>query len=302
MKTTMSIGKRAKKLVTGVTAVVLAALALPTTELNANAISVFCSKEDGKFKYTVIKDGEGIEFLDEESTAYFTDPKGELWQFEKIYILPEDYVPVRQDMHYNSSYGIRIEKYKGDPEDIHFISEYKEMSKRITGNFTFEGEECEYNLVSPEYLSYGLIALTLKMVVKTEPTTKGNISSFDCNMDGKIDIRDVIIMSKNYYSCPIANVRKSGYDIMRTEADTFWKLFEQRKSYDTSFFIRFGDEPEQAEEQMIEVNEENQEFVIEAENEAELESDSINFESDEITLLEAVKNLKGMKINLKFSY
>lgn len=53
---------------------------------------------------------------------------------------------------------------------------------------------------------------------------------------------------------------------------------------------------------MIEVNEENQEFVIEAENEAELESDSINFESDEITLLEAVKNLKGMKINLKFSY
>ena len=98
-----------------------------------------------------IKDGEGIEFIDEESTAYFTDPKGELWQFEKIYILPEDYVPVRQDMHYNSSYGIRIEKYKGDPEDIHFISEYKEMSKRITGNFTFEGEECEYNLVSPEY-------------------------------------------------------------------------------------------------------------------------------------------------------
>ncbi len=185
---------------------------------------------------------EPVERTDYEHYALFRDPtSGRIFQFYKRYY-------VYEDTDFTKEYGqVKGSGVVGRPLEIElngseYILDVSDIEEVKTGTFTFKGEKYEYNVQSPAKYDFDVRQHLLNIIVHLEEVTPTDISKYDFDLSGNIDIRDVVYFNKVFWNVPWKWVTSyNGWNNGENELtqEEFWADFEKNQTESGVFEVEY---------------------------------------------------------------
>lgn len=199
------------------------------------AMATITSEEDTEDTTEEYK--EPVERTDWDHYALFRDPTtGEVYEFFKRYYVYEDHDFKKEYAHVKGSGVICYRlgtRHDRELTDSDYILEADKLDEVKTGKFTFDGKEYEYNVQSPAKYDLSVREHLLNIIVHLEDLTAEDISKYDFDLNGEIDIRDVVYFNKVFWNVPwkwvTSNTGWNDGDNELTQ-EKFWAEFESNKT------------------------------------------------------------------------
>ena len=153
---------------------------------------------------SAIDDGY-VEYIDTDP-CYFEDMDGNIWSFDKIYVLEEGEEFNQYVAENYTCEGVICHLYKGE-ETPWYVQPYNETlyTNDTDGTFEYEGTEYQYNLKSNIELEPTDRTLLYRQILGYKEDVDNpleNLQLRDFKKDGKINITDVVLFNKRYMSTP----------------------------------------------------------------------------------------------------
>lgn len=176
-----------------------------------------------------------VEKTDWDHDAVFRDPNtGDTYVFYKRYYVPYEHDFQKEYAHQKGS-GIIVFKTEKRAPKSSYVQDLSSLDDVKTGKFVFEGEEYDYHVESPAKYDLSVREHLLNLIVHLEDLKMEDIAKYDFDMNGEIDIRDVIYFNKVYSNVPwkwvtsFQGVGDGSFEIELTEAE-FWTEMEKIES------------------------------------------------------------------------
>lgn len=184
-----------------------------------------------------------VEKTDWVHPAFFQDPQnGVVYAFYKRYYVPYelDFQNVPVDQLGMGSGVICVKAEKEFPSDYNYgyVQELDDLDYVKTGEFNFEGEKYEYHVENPAKYDFSVRQHLLNIIVNIEEMTAEDVAKYDFDMNGEIDIRDVVYFNKVFWNVPwkwVTSYQGDGdmsFQVQLREEE-FWNDFRQNESADS---------------------------------------------------------------------
>lgn len=205
------------------------------------------------------EDAELVETVDWSHPGYFENPNdGVVYKFYKIY-------HVEPDHDFSKEYGHKptagvvcypLEDGLDEGEKPEYVQTFEHMEDdMISGILIYEDEEYTYYVGYP-YQNHckGLYAreYMLRLIIHLEECDGWDVSTYDYNKNGMIDIGDVVIFNRIFWNTPWLWVTNEEYDYenlilcKKQEAKEFqgklaFKVDWNEQDEDGGYWIRYGE-------------------------------------------------------------
>ncbi len=234
-----------------------------------------------------------IDYVDYDSTCYFSDANGTVFEFNKIYSIEEGYEFTFVDAETLFCKGVICRPYTGTEKPFYVMDCSKDLSQYDTeGTFTYEGNEYNYKLFPPAKMFPSLRRKILKMVVHILPVNEKEIARYDYNRDGNIDIRDSILFNQRISATPfihVTNLSTDEYEFQQMSQADFLKILDYKyQNGEEEIKICFGDEvpaesPQAKITNIVGMKDDTEETTV---------AETTNAAKEEITIAEATIEVK----------
>lgn len=179
---------------------------------------------------------------------YFSSEDGTVYRFYEIYDVEDGSTLNPSSVCREPSKGIMAEVIDETVEKPFYVQRYENMSKGDTeGTFSFNGEEYQYNLVSPERLRREHREMMEKTIVHILPTDPTKIAYFDYSKDGRLMVNDLVLLNRQLAATPMNSVTNCDwvmYDQM--SKDDFFDIINRAQRFGvTQLYVYYGDKAPQ---------------------------------------------------------